>query len=190
MNHRLAVLIAVVIACGAWGACGPEITSFQTIDRSDPYRAGPPSAGYDIHIAGQLVAQAHVWSSGGYVSSSDEPMTHVGFEIVSLGAYPVIFDGDTLELIVFDGDSAKLPGTRLTAITPLGSALIAVRPGTTAVFAAYFALPVRPRVVESMQVRWTLHTSDNEYHQITGFVRDDDAPVVERARLRDAPPSS
>jgi hypothetical protein len=186
MNHRFAVLVAVV-ACGA---CGAEITSFQTIDRSDPYRAGPPSAGYDVHITGQLVAQAHVWSSGGYLSSGNEPMTHVGFEVVSLGGSPVIFDGDTLELIVFDGDSAKLPATRLTAITPPGPSLIVIRPGSTAVFAAYFALPVRPRVVESMQVRWTLHTTDNEYHQITGFVRDDDAPIAEHARLRDALPSS
>jgi hypothetical protein len=181
MPHRLAAPLAVGIACAACAACGSDATSFRPIDRSDPDRAGPPRASYDVHIAGQLVAQAHTWSSGGYMSSSDEPMTHLGFRIVNRGARPVIFDGDALDLAVFDDDSTRLPATQLTSITPLGPSLIVIQPAMAAVFAAYFQLPVRPRAVETMEVRWTLHAGDGEYHQITGFVRDDDAPVAEHA---------
>ncbi|HEY0481223.1 MAG TPA: hypothetical protein VGD37_27095 [Kofleriaceae bacterium] len=179
MPHRLAALVAVGFACAA---CGAEATSFRPVDRSDPDRAGPPSAAYEVHIAGQLVAQAHAWSSGGYMSSGGEPMTHVGFRIVNRSAGPVIFDGDALELAAFDDDSTRLPATRLTSITPLGPSLIVIQPAMTTLFATYFLLPVRPRAVETMEVRWTLHAGDGEYHQITGFVRDDDAPVAEHAR--------
>src|SRR6266853_738962 len=63
--RRLAVLVAAVLAGGACSACGPETTSFRTTDRTDPNRIGPPSAGYDVYVAGQLVAKVHVWSSGG-----------------------------------------------------------------------------------------------------------------------------
>jgi hypothetical protein len=184
MSHR--ALIAIVLA---GSACGPEITSFRPTDRTDPERAGPPSAAYDIRIAGQRVAHAHVWSTGGYVSSTDEPMAQVGFELENPGMLPVTFDGDTLELVVFDSGGTRLPPPRLTAIAPLGPSLIQVMPGKTALLAAYFLLPVRPRAVDRMQVRWTVRAGDGEYHQITPFVRDDDdAPFVERVRSPEVPP--
>lgn len=184
MSHR--ALIAIVLA---GSACGPEITSFRPTDRTDPDRAGPPSATYDVRIAGQRVARAHVWSTGGYVSSTDEPMTQVGFELVNPGRDPVTFDSDTLELVVFDSAGTRLPPPRFTAIAPLGPSLIHVMPGKAAVFAAYFLLPVRPRAVDSMQVRWTVCAGDGAYHQITRFVRDDDTPFVERVRSPEAPPA-
>src|SRR5262245_51979550 len=113
MSHRLAAVIAAVVASGACGACGPETTAFRTTDRTDATRLGPPSAAYDVFVAGQLVARTHVWSSGGFVSSSEDSMTHVGFEISNASAQPVMFDGDSLELAVFDDSSTALPAPRL-----------------------------------------------------------------------------
>lgn len=185
MNHRISIAIALAGACSA---CGPEITSFRPTDRTDPDRTGPPSATYDVRIAGQRVARAHVWSTGGYVSSADEPMIQVGFELGNPGTHPVTFDRDTLELVVFGRDGTKLPPRRFTAIAPLGPSLIQVMPGRTALFAAYFLLPVRPRAVDRVQVQWTVRAGDGEYHQITRFVRDDDAPFVERVRSPEVPP--
>ena len=185
MNYRLATWVAVLLAGGA-AACGPETTSFRTTDRSDPNHAGPPSAAYDVFLGGRLAARAHVWSSGGYLSSTGEPMAHVGFEINSATMRPVMFDGDALELIVFDDAGAKLPPTRFTTVTPLGPSLIIVPPASTVMLGAYFLLPVRPRAVESMQVRWTLRLDAEDYHQVTGFIRDDDARVIEHVPSRDS----
>jgi hypothetical protein len=181
MGHRLAALVAAALACGACSACGPETTSFRTTDPGDPSRIGPPSAAYDVYLAGQLVAKVHLWSSGGFVSSSDESMTHVGFEIGNASNRALMFDGNALELVAFDSTGAKLPPPQLTTITPRGPALVMIPPGETVVLAVYFQLAVRPRNVFSMETRWMLRTSSDEYRQITGFVRDDDAPIVERA---------
>lgn len=174
MYPRLAVLAALL--GGALG-CGSDTTSFRPVDRNDPRHAGPPSAMYDVYLAGQLVARTHVWSNGGYLSSSDEPMTHVGFEIASTTMRSLALDADALELVVFDRDGGKLPPARLSSITPVSPSLITVPPASTVVLGAYFVLPVRPRAVGSMQVRWTLRTDHEEYREVTGMVRDDDAPV-------------
>jgi len=178
MSQRLAAIVATLVA-GTAAACGAETTSFRPTDRSDPHHAGPPSAAYDVYLAGQLVARAHVWSNGGYVSSSDEPMTHLGFEINSATMRPLTFDADALELALYDGDGATLPAARFTAITPLGPSLVIVPPASSAVLGAYFLLPVRPRTVEAMQLRWTLRTETDEYREITGFVREDSAKTTE-----------
>jgi hypothetical protein len=174
MGHRLAALVAVVIA-GALTACGADTTAFRPTDRSDAGRVGPPSAAYEVFLAGQLVARAHVWSSGGYVSSSDDPMTHVGFEIRSATMRPLMFDADALELALYDDDGAMLPPARFATLTPLGPSLVVVPAGSTVVLGAYFLLPVRPRGVETMHVRWTLRNDTDEYRQVTGFLRDDGA---------------
>jgi hypothetical protein len=184
MNHHLAA-IAVVALTGAAPACGPEITSFRTTDRSDPRRAGPPSAAYEVFLGGQLAAHAHVWSTGGYVSSGDESMTQVGFEINSATLRPLLFDAEALELVVYDDTGTALPATRFTSITPLGPALVTVPPASTVVLGAYFALPVQPRTVSSMVARWAVRGDTDEYRQVTGFVRDDDAQVVERVSAPD-----
>jgi len=178
MSLRFAAIAAVAVVSGIT-ACGSDATSFRPTDRSDPSHAGPPSAMYDVYLAGQLVARTHVWSNGGYISSGDEPMTHVGFEVSSATLRPLAFDADALELVAFDSDGATLPPTRLTSITPRVAALIPVPAASTIVLGAYFLLPVRPRNVATMQVRWTLRTDAEEYRQITGLVRDDDAPLNE-----------
>lgn len=193
MSHRLAVAVAAaVVAVGACTACGPQTTSFRPLESPDPHHAGPPSVSYDILIAGQLVGRAHVWSSGGYVSSGDEPMTQIGFEINSATMRTLTFDGDALELLVFDHDGNPLPPTRLATITPLGPTLVTVPAASTVMLGTYFQLPVAPRGVGSMQVRWTLRLDADDYRQVTGFLRDDDAEVVERVPLpaQRAPSSS
>lgn len=192
MSHRLAVAVAAaVVASGAGTACGRQTTSFRPLEPTDPNHAGPPSVAYDVPIAGQLVGRAHVWSSGGYVSSGDEPMTQIGFEINSATMRTMTFDGDALELLVFDRDGNPLPPTRLTAITPLGPTLVTVPAASTVMLGSYFQLPVPPRNVGSMQVRWTLRLDADDYRQVTGFLRDDDAEVVERVPLpRSRTPSS
>jgi hypothetical protein len=184
MSHRLAVAVAAaVVAGGAGTACGPQSTSFRPIEGPDPNHTGPPSVAYDVWIAGQLAARAHVWSSGGYVSSGDAPMTQIGFEINSATMRTMTFDGDALELLVFDRDGGPLPPTRLSTITPLGPTLVTVPAASTVMLGTYFQLPVAPRSVGSMQVRWTLRLDADDYRQITGFLRDDDAELVEHVPL-------
>ena len=165
-------------------ACGPETTSFRTTDRADEAeRAGPPAAAYDVRLSDQPIAKVHVWSSGGYVSISHEPMTHIGFEIQNTSSHPIVFDGDALELVVFDASFAALPPTRFMTTTPLGPAQLPIAPGKTITLASYFLLPVRPRVVDTMQVRWSLRANDQTYLQITRFTRDDDFPILNYARV-------
>ena len=177
MRLGLVLLAAGVVVAGVT-ACGPDTTSFRPTDRTDPSHAGPPSAVYDVYLAGQLVARTHVWSNGGYLSSGDEPMTHVGFEISSTTLRALAFDADALELAAFDSDGGALPAPKLTSITPSGGPpLINVPAASTVVLGAYFALPARPRSIGSMQVRWTLRTDAEEYRQVTGLVRDDDAQI-------------
>jgi len=163
---------ALVVAVAVTGACGSETTSFRPIDHIDARRPGPPSTTYDLAIAGELVGKAHVWSSGGYLSSSGEPMTHVGFELKNATLQALTFDADVLELAVFDLAGTALPPARFTRLMPLGPSLITVAPGGMTMFATYFQLPVQPRAVERMQVRWTLRKGADEYQQVTAFVRD------------------
>ena len=54
---------------------------------------------------------------------------------------------------------------------------------STVMLGTYFELPVSPRGVGSMQVRWTLRLDAGDYRPVTGFLRDDDAAVVEHVGL-------
>lgn len=174
---RVAVLVAIA-ACG-----GPETTSFRTTDRGDNTdRAGPPAAAYDVHGA-----NVHVWTNGGYIGSSDEPMTHVGFEIRNTSAQPIVFDGDALQLVAFDRNGAPLPPVAFAAITPLGPSQIAIAHDATVTFDAYFKLPVRPRVVDSMRVHWSLRAGAASHGEVTTFVRDDAFPVVDPPKPPELP---
>jgi hypothetical protein len=160
-------------------ACGPETTSFRTTDRGDATdREGPPAAAYDVRNDG-AVAGVHVWSNGGYISNTDLPMTHVGFEISNRGMEPVDFDGDMLQLVVYDSRGARLPATAFVVVTPIGPAVVPIAPNATQTLEAYFELPVRPRAVESMRVRWSLRMGDARYTEYTHFVRDDEFPILE-----------
>jgi hypothetical protein len=160
-------------------ACGPETTSFRTTDRGDGKdRDGPPAAAYDVRSNGD-VASVHVWSNGGYIGNTESPMTHIGFEIENTGTESIGFDGDMLQLVIYDSRGATLPATAFVVVTPIGPALVTVAPGATQTLEAYFELPVRPRVVQSMRVRWGLRMNDARYTEYTHFVRDDEFPVLE-----------
>ena len=168
-----------IAALAAMAACGPESTSFRTTDRGDG--SEHPAAMYVVRDA----VQVRVWSNGGYIGSSEEPMTHVGFEIHNTSAHAIVFDTDALGLAVFDKYGASLPAARFVTLTPLGPAQMPIASGATAALDAYFLLPVRPRIVNTMRVRWTLRIDDGRVEEITSFVRDDDYPVTEPPRRAD-----
>jgi hypothetical protein len=79
---------------------------------------------------------------------------------------------------VFGNTAAALPATRITAVEPQGPAQRSIRSGQAVILGAYFAVPVRPRAVETMQVQWALRAGNQRYLQVTRFARDDDGPVV------------
>lgn len=154
-------------------ACGPETTSFRTVDAGDPDR---PSAA--LYTTGDAV-RIDVWSSGGYVAANGEPMTHVGFEIRNTSRAPIVFDSDALRLVVSGAHGAPLPPARFSALTPLGPAQVSIAPGTTKTLEAYFVLPVRPRVIDAMRVHWSVRIGDAGHDAMSSFTRDDDYPVLD-----------
>ena len=84
----------------------PDTTSFRPFERVDPEHAGPPRVAYDVKFTEHRAARAHVWSSGGYVSSTDQPMTHIGFEIRNATTRPLAFDADAMELVCAEAGSS------------------------------------------------------------------------------------
>ena len=166
----------LALALVALAACGPETTSFRTTDKGD--ELVPSAAAYEVRLD-RAVANVHVSSNGGYVSAGEEPMTHVAFEIQNLGRVPIDFDSDALSLRVFGREGVALPPATFAMVTPLGPAQVTIAPGTTATLESYFVIPVRPRAVESMRVRWSLRAGDARFVEETSFVRDDGFPVLD-----------
>ena len=172
-----------IVALCAVAACGPESTSFRTTDRGDNER---PGAVYTVRDG----AQVRVTSNGGYIGSSDEAMTHVGFEIRNSGKRALVFDSDALQLLLFDKYGAPLPAAHFVSVTPLGPSLVPIASGTTTTLDAYFLIPVPPRVVDTMRVRWMLRFEGAREEQVTTFVRDDAYPVGEPPARSEATHSS
>lgn len=168
-------------------ACGPETTSFRTTDRADA--TDRAAASYSVRLEGREMASVHVSSNGGYISSTDEPMTHIGFEIRNTSARSITFDTDKLQLDLTGMRGAPLPSAAFTTVTPLGPAHVSIAPGATTALDAYFLLSVRPRVVESMRLHWSLDLPAARYEQVTTFVRDDEYPVTAPPPVL-VPPSS
>lgn len=154
-------------------ACGPEVTSFRTTDTSDPAR---PGAALVTVENGVTVA---IWSNGGYVGTSDEPMTHVGFEVRNTSAEPAVFEGGGLALTVLGKHGETLPIVKFVAVTPLGPADVSVPARSTTALDSYFMLPVRPRAVDTMRVHWSVRIEGASHDQTTSFVRDDGYPVLD-----------
>jgi hypothetical protein len=164
----------------ALAACGPETTSFRTTDRGDGIDRGtPPAAAYDLDAVA-----VHVWSNGGYIGASDEPMTHVGFEIRNAGPRSIVFDANHLQLAVFGRDGRELPPAAFVAVTPLGPAQLPIAAGATTPLDVYFKLPVRPRAVERMRVGWAVTIDDEVRAETTSFVRDDVYPTLDPSSAR------
>ena len=83
------------------------------------------------------------------------------------------------------------PAAKFTAVTPLGPAQVSIAAGATKTLEAYFVLPVRPRMIDAMRVRWSLKIGNTGYDQISSFTRDDDYPVLDPPpAARPFPPSS
>lgn len=163
----------------AVASCTPsETTSFRTTEQSDP--SDPDKAAhYRLRIGQHGAARVHVWSNGGYIGTSDEPMTHVGFDIHNTGAVPLIFDVDALQLSVEGDDDAALPPPKFVTVTPLGPAKIAIEPGSSSMLDSYYELRSKPTDVDKMEVRWRLAAGHEVADESTTFVRDDDAQVIE-----------
>ena len=179
---KLLAALPIVLA-----ACGPETTSFRTTDRSDPAES-TGAAFYQLRVGERGAATVHVWSNGGYIGTSDEPMTHVGFDIRNTGSRPIVFDEDALQLVVTGKSGVPLPATKFVTVTPLGPAQVTIAPGASSLLDAYYQLGVRPRTVEAMRVRWSIHAGADTAEQITSFVRDDDYPVIDyRPAIERAP---
>ncbi len=168
----------IALALLAVVACGPETTSFRTTDQGD--ERVPAAAAIDVRLAGGA-ATVHVWSSGGYVSATGEPMQHVGLDVANVGTTRIDVDTSALELRLFGKGGIALPAGKLSTVAPLGPAVVPVAAGTTTQLDGYFVLPVRPRAVEAMQVRWSIRAGDERYIGEARFVRDDDVPVVDTA---------
>jgi hypothetical protein len=164
----------------AFAACSPDTTEFRTTEESDP--SDPErGASYRLRVGQRGQARVQVWSYGGYFGTSDEPMTHIGFDIHNTGTEPLVFDVSDLHLAVEGAQDRRLPAPTLTAVTPLGPEKIRIAPGSSTMFDSYFLLKTAPVEVEKMQVRWKLSADSAEVEQLTTFVRDDDdgMPVLE-----------
>lgn len=161
----------------AFASCTPETTSFRTTDQADPSDAD--GASYRLRVGERGAARVRVWSNGGYFGTSDEPMTHVGFDIQNTGAIPLVFDVDALALAVAGKHDSPLPPPKFVTVTPLGPARIQIAPGTSSMFDSYYELGTKPSAVQKMRVRWKLSAEGSAVDQLTTFVRDDDAPVIE-----------
>jgi hypothetical protein len=164
----------------AFASCTPETTEFRATEETDP--SDPErGASYRIRVGQRGAACVQVWSYGGYVGTSDEPMTHVGFDIRNTGAEPLVFDVSDLRLAIQGPQGRKLPLPKLTSVTPLGPEKIRIPPGSSTRFDSYFQLTTPPAEVEKMQVRWALSAGSAETEHLTTFVRavDDDMPVLE-----------
>jgi hypothetical protein len=172
--RRILATIPLAVA-----TCTPsETTQFRTTDQSDPSEPDK-GASYRLRIGERGAARVQVWSNGGYLGTSDEPMTHVGFDIHNTGAVPLEFDVNALRLAIEGEHDADLPPPKFVAITPLGPSRIAIAPGSSSMFDSYYELSTKPTEVEKMEVRWKLAAGNTSIDQLTTFVRDDDAQVVE-----------
>ncbi len=158
-------------------ACTPETTSFRSTDRIDSYDPELPSpAIYDI----EEVARVRVWSGGGYIGTSEDPMTHVGIAIDNVGTRPLVFDSTAVSLALYDEAHALLPAPELRVVVPLGPAIVTVPPGEHATFELHFKLDVRPSRVAAMTLRWSVSSRGERIARTTDFVREDEPSVFVR----------
>lgn len=159
-------------------ACTPDTTtsfrSTERIDSSDPELPSP--AIYDL----DRIARVRVWSTGGYIGTSEDPMTHVGVAIENTGKRPIVFDGDAASLALYDEAGALLPPPELTVIVPLGPSKVTIAPGARATLELHYKLGVKLTRVAAMTARWTLIAGKERIARTTGFVRDDEPALLGR----------
>ena len=167
---RTSYVRAAFLAVAA-AACSPETTSFRSTDRVDSSEADVPTpAIVDLRD----VARVRVWSTGGFIGSSEDPMTQIGIKIDNVSRRPIVFEGDAAALAIFDAQGVALADPVLTSIVPLGPSQVAIGPGASVTLDLYFKLPVRPRQVASMRARWAVIAGGERIVRSTSFVRDDE----------------
>jgi hypothetical protein len=167
----IAMLAALLVACT------PDTTSFRSterIDSSDPELPSP--AVYDL----ENVARVRVWSGGGYIGTSQDPMTHVGIAIQNIGKQPVIFDDDAVSLALYGEDRVPLPAPELRVVVPLGPSKVVIAPGERATFELHFKLGVKLARVAAMTLRWSVMSGGEVIVRTTDFVRDDEPAMLAR----------
>jgi len=163
--------VRIAFLAVAAAACTPETTSFRSTDRIDSSNPDVPApAIYDLRD----VARVRVWSTGGFIGSSEDPMTQIGIQVDNVSRGPIVFDGDSAALAIFDEQGVALAEPVLTSIVPLGPSQVTIAPGASAKLDLYFKLAVRPRRVASMRARWTLIAGGERIVRSTSFVRDDE----------------
>jgi len=169
---RIITMLAALLV-----ACTLDTTSFRSTDRidsSDPELPSP--AVYDL----ENVARVRVWSGGGYVGTSEDPMTHVGIAIQNTGKQPVIFEDDAVSLALYGKDRVALPAPELRVVVPLGPSKVVIAPGERATFELHFQLGVKLARVAAMTLRWSVMSGGQIIVRTTDFVRDDEpAPFAQ-----------
>lgn len=159
-------------------ACTPDTTtsfrSTERIDSTDPELPSP--AVYDL----TGVARVRVWSGGGYMGTSEDPMTHVGVAVENTGKRALLFDGEAASLALYDEAGALLPAPELSVIVPLGPSKVTIAPGAKATFEMHYRLGVKLSRVAAMTARWTLIAGKERIARTTSFVRDDEPALLGR----------
>lgn len=165
---RLAPALAATLALTAV-ACASRRESFaaaenQALRSTDGYVA----AQYDALVAGDVIGDVKVWSSGAFADDrSGRTLVHVAFDLENdanvpyeLSPHEVVIEGATtdgvirgpVELYYQDGDG-RVAARRVARLD------------------LWFAMPhgVEPRHLDAFQVRWAVHTTDGRYAQRTPF---------------------
>lgn len=143
----------------------------QTVLGTDGFVA----AQYDALVAGDVIGDVTVWSSGAFVDErSGRTLVHVGFDLENNGnepyellAHHVVIEGATtngvvrgpVELYYQDGDGRVAAG----------------REGRLDL---WFAMPpgVEPQELDAFQVRWTVRNPEGRYAQRTPFTEYEPPP--------------
>jgi hypothetical protein len=165
--HGLARAIVATLALAS-SACASRSESFAAAERQSLATDGYVSAQYDALVAGDVIGDVKVWSSGAFVDErSGRTLVHVGFELENnsqaeyeLPAHEVVIEGATIDgvlrepvdLYYQDGDGR-------------------VAPGREARLDLWFAMPqgVQPQHLDAFQVRWAVRNPEGRYAQRTPF---------------------
>jgi hypothetical protein len=161
------VLVAMLALTAV--ACAGRRESFaaaenQSLRSTDGYVA----ARYDALVAGDVIGDVKVWSSGAFADErSGRTLVHVAFDLENnvdvpyeLPPHEVVIEGATTdgvmrgpaELYYQDGDG-RVPAGREARLD------------------LWFAMPrgVEPQDLDAFQVRWAVHTTEGRYAQRTPF---------------------
>jgi hypothetical protein len=164
-----AIAATLALTLGGSAGCAGRHESFAAAERQSMLATdGYVAAQYDALVAGDVIGDVKVWSSGAFVDErSGRTLLHVGFELENnsgapyeLPAHEVAIEGATtngvmrqpVELYYQDGDGR-------------------VDAGRQARLELWFAMPVgvEPQHLDAFQVRWAVRNPEGRYAQRTPF---------------------